>query len=356
MSVSEAASGGFEAKPPPLRGADYAELDFTTAAPGGVARRCLRLVLTCLLVHYLLWVFFVVFALVALVLLAGGSLQLATAAVALAALLYLPSYCDGSERRPGGRPWPQFRLMAAFRLVHEYARLRLVRTVKLPPGRPYVFGWHPHGILILSRLATYGGAWETLFPGVETRALGASAVFGWPGSREISLWLGAVDASPPVARSVLASGRSAIVYPGGSKEIFRTDMHSRETVLDLAARPGFVRLAMQFGAPLVPVVVYGERAAFSRLDPPGWLRDFCLRRCRLPVLCFCGRCCLLPHRGASLSVVVGAPLAVEHVPDIGKDDARVAATHQRYMAALRALWEAHKREHGYAAEDVLVIA
>ncbi len=38
----------------------------------------------------------------------------------------------------------------------------------------YIFGAYPHGILILSRAATYGGIWEKLFPGIDFRVLGAS--------------------------------------------------------------------------------------------------------------------------------------------------------------------------------------
>lgn len=329
----------------------HAELHFT--GDGTACRRAGALILTCLLVHYLLWAFFIAGFIVLAVLAAGGSWRAAGLALALALAAYLPSYCDGSSLRLG-RPWPAFRLMSGWRLIHEYANLRLVRTTELQPGRPYVFGWHPHGILILSRLATYGGAFEALFPGIETRALGATPVFLWPGSREISLWLGAVDASVSVAKRVLAANISAIVYPGGSKEIFRTDPYSRETVLDLRERTGFVRLAMQHGAPLVPVVVFGERAAYSRLETPAWLRDVCLRTLRVPVLIFFGRCCLLPHR-LRLGVVFGGPIEVEHVPGIAKDDARVVAAHALYMKRLRELWEAHKVNHGYGADEVLTI-
>ena len=274
--------------------------------------------------------------------------------------VYALSFLDGSSTRLG-RPWDAVRQWAGWRLGHEYVGLRVVRTARLDGagggagGDPqYVFGWHPHGILILSRMACYGGVFEALFPGIETRVLGATPIFFWPGSREVSLWLGAVDASMATAKRVLAAGLSVIVYPGGSKEIFKTDRRSSETVLELRERTGFVRLAMQHGAPLVPVVVFNERHAYERVDLPTWLRDLCLRTLRVPVLLFYGRFGLLPFR-LSLGVVFGAPMAVEHVPDIAKDDPRVAATHARYMDALRKLWEDEKAGFGYGAQDTLLI-
>ena len=74
--------------------------------------------------------------------------------------------------------------------------------------------YYPHGILILSRIAMYGGVWEKLFPGIETRVLGASPMFWVPGSREICLWMSAVDAAKKVAVKIIEKfGLHLMVYP-----------------------------------------------------------------------------------------------------------------------------------------------
>lgn len=39
--------------------------------------------------------------------------------------------------------------------------------MELDPSRQYILGWHPHGILLLSRFAIYGGLWAKLFPGIH---------------------------------------------------------------------------------------------------------------------------------------------------------------------------------------------
>ena len=182
---------------------------------------------------------------------------------------YTPSFIDGSEFRLG-RPWDALRTHPIWALSQAYFPARLVRTTPpIDPNKKYVFGWHPHGILILSRIHVYGGVWETLFPGVDIRVLGASPMFKLPGCREICLWMGAVDAGRRTAERVLKAGKSVVVYPGGSREIFDTDPNSSETRCHLTRRKGFVRLALKHGAELVPVFVFGEKTVLPQAERPG---------------------------------------------------------------------------------------
>jgi diacylglycerol O-acyltransferase 2, plant len=342
---------------PPSSSPGYLEL--TTPPAESTLRHVADVALTALFAHYLLWFPAAVAALwaaSAAVAAATGSARLGWAAFALPLLAYAPSYFDGSERTGHGRPWHALRLARFWRAGHRYVGLTMVRTSALDATKQYVFGWSPHGILILSRLGMYGGVFEALFPGVDVRCLGASPVFAWPGSREISLCLGAVDAGRATAQRVLSSGLSMIVYPGGSREIFETSEGSPDTVLELTHRRGFVHLAVKHGAALVPVVVFNERRAYTRIDPPGWLVRFCLRRLRLPLLLFYGRWgSLMPRAGVGLGIVFGAPIEVPHVPGADKGDAVVEAAAAAYHAALEALWEAHKARFGYSPHERLVI-
>lgn len=325
----------------------------------------LRELVTFVLIHYLLWfpalLLLIIAASVALYARYGLPASLCLPALLLAA--YLPSFLDGSQFTPAGRPWDAFRLHPMWSYCHDYAQLTVIRTVALPVPAAYVFGWHPHGILILSRLGVYGGLFERLFPGIHIRALGASPIFYYPGSREVSLALGAVDASRAVAHRVLKSGRSIVVYPGGSKEIFSAavDAAQRVTTMELLAVKGFVRLAVQHGAPLVPVVVFNERDAYTSVHIPQAVRAWCLKRARLPLLCFRGRgCSLMPRKGVKLGIVYGAPLPVPHLPNApdkhGVDaaaDAVVDEMHGKYVAALSALWKEHADRFGYGPEEPL---
>jgi diacylglycerol O-acyltransferase 2, plant len=208
----------------------------------------------------------------------------------------------------------------------------------------------------------YGGVFEALFPGIECRVLGASGVFKFPGSREFSLWLGAVDASPKIANEVMKAGYSCIVYPGGIKEQLgdpgKKGEKERTTTFELSDRKGFVRLAITHGTPLVPVCVFNERDAYHRVHFPAGLVRFVKRTFGLPLLWFYGRFgTLLPFPIQNgLGVVFGKPLEVPHLPAVTKEDPVVEEYHRKYIAEIQKLWHEHKGKFGYAEDEKLVIA
>ncbi len=73
---------------------------------------------------------------------------------------------------------------------------------------------------------------------------------------------GMVTATPANARAALRAGAAVLVYPGGDWEAHRPVWESHHT--DFHGRHGFVRLALETGAPIVPVVSIGgqETALF----------------------------------------------------------------------------------------------
>ena len=73
---------------------------------------------------------------------------------------------------------------------------------------------------------------------------------------------GTVTASPENARAALRAGAAVLVYPGGDWEAHRPVWQGHR--IDFHGRHGFIRLALESGAPLVPVVSIGgqETALF----------------------------------------------------------------------------------------------
>jgi 1-acyl-sn-glycerol-3-phosphate acyltransferase len=71
---------------------------------------------------------------------------------------------------------------------------------------------------------------------------------------------GAVLAHPRVARRVLEKDQALLVYPGGELEALRP--FSRRYEVDFAGRAGFVKLARQADACVVPIVTCGAHAPF----------------------------------------------------------------------------------------------
>jgi 1-acyl-sn-glycerol-3-phosphate acyltransferase len=95
---------------------------------------------------------------------------------------------------------------------------------------------------------------------------------------------GTIEASTDNARAALRAGAAMLVYPGGDWEAHRPVWQGHR--VDFHGRRGFVRLALDTGVPLVPVVAIGgqETALFlSRGEPV--VRALGLhRRFRLDVL------------------------------------------------------------------------
>src|SRR3954463_8784275 len=77
----------------------------------------------------------------------------------------------------------------------------------------------------------------------------------------ISRW-GTVAASHDNARAAFEKGAPMLVYPGGDYETFRPSWHSDQ--IEFGGRKGFIKLALERGVPIVPVVAIGgqETALF----------------------------------------------------------------------------------------------
>jgi 1-acyl-sn-glycerol-3-phosphate acyltransferase len=77
----------------------------------------------------------------------------------------------------------------------------------------------------------------------------------------ISRW-GTVAASHENARKAFEKGAPVLVYPGGDYETFRPTWHSDQ--IEFGGRKGFIKLALEQGVPIVPVVAIGgqETALF----------------------------------------------------------------------------------------------
>jgi 1-acyl-sn-glycerol-3-phosphate acyltransferase len=99
--------------------------------------------------------------------------------------------------------------------------------------------------------------------GVERRfyQLAHNLVLSMPGLGMLRRY-GTVAASPENAEKALSSGAALLVYPGGDYEVHRPIWERHK--VDFNRRKGFIRLALEQGVPLVPVVAVGgqETALF----------------------------------------------------------------------------------------------
>jgi 1-acyl-sn-glycerol-3-phosphate acyltransferase len=110
----------------------------------------------------------------------------------------------------------------------------------------------------------------TSYFGVERRfyQLAHNLVVQAPGASVLRKF-GTVAASHENAHKALATGAALLVYPGGDHEVFRPSWQRH--VVDFGGRKGFLRLALDEGVPIVPVVGIGGQETALFLSRGEWL-------------------------------------------------------------------------------------
>lgn len=272
------------------------------------------------------------------------------------ALLYL-AWALLLDRSPytGGRPVAWVRDNAWTDAIREYfpVQCHLEKGARFPPDRNYLFGCHPHGLIccgVFSNFAAESSAKRRMFPGLDFRVHTMEINFRIPIFRDLLLAQGHLDVS---RRSLLhqmsrvGGGNVSCIVPGGAEE----SLSCTEHILTLTKRKGFIKIAMETGASLVPVFTFGEVELFTPVVDPKMSRSFLYKIQKFlhigtPLVngrgVFNYRVGILPHR-VPLHTVVGKPIAMKKY---GTDytPADVEAVHAEYVAALRALYDAHKAE------------
>ena len=183
----------------------------------------------------------------------------------------------------------------------------------------------------------------------------ASVIFRFPVLRTIMGWLsgvaatykslkggltGAVFARPPV-------GHNLYMLPGGLAEIFSAKPGTDTAVWQ--PRRGLCRLALETGARMIPMYVFGGNDFFHQALTSDSTLARLSRAAGASVTFFWGQWFLpiplVPPHGCS--IVIGDPLPSRRAKGEKPTDAEIEELHKAYADELRATFEAHKAAAGY---------
>ncbi|CAK0784954.1 hypothetical protein CVIRNUC_008159 [Coccomyxa viridis] len=280
--------------------------------------------------------------------------------------IYYLSTVFGEPEHTGKREWPAFRDWFAHNLAPALdAWMGNVEVVyagqeKLDPSSKYVFGYAPHGLFPIGGpyLPLLPG-WKKLFPGITPVPLVASVLFFTPIIRDFVSWCGVRQVARRTFVRALNDRGSVILVPGGQAELIHTGrLRSRKEFVIYPKHQGFVRLAMQQNADLVPVLCLGELSALRNfVDLPG-MQAWTYKKLGFPVpYLVVGRWGMTPFPSkAPLRFIVGAPIAVPSNP-VGEQprEADVSAIHKQFYDALEALWHKHQPSYPDYSDVKLVM-
>jgi 1-acyl-sn-glycerol-3-phosphate acyltransferase len=144
-----------------------------------------------------------------------------------------------------------------------YFRGEVRNLGNIPEDEPVLLVGNHSGGNVIPDTFVFSLAFTTYF-GVERRfhQLAHSLAIAWPIAGDLLRMSGTIQASQRNAEQALKSGAPVLVYPGGDWETHRPSWESDK--IDFAGRKGFIRLALDAGVPIVPVVSIGgqETALF----------------------------------------------------------------------------------------------
>ncbi|XP_061485622.1 2-acylglycerol O-acyltransferase 2 [Rhineura floridana] len=264
---------------------------------------------------------------------------------------------DWETPNRGGRRVQCIRNCIVWRYMKDYFPITLVKTVELDPAKNYIFGFHPHGILVAGaflNFCTEATGFSKIFPGLTPYMMMLNVWFRVPFFRDYLMSGGLIPSDKETASYILrkpGGGNVLIIAVGGAQEAL--DARPGAFTLLLANRKGFVRLAIKNGTPLVPVFSFGENEVFDQVENPkgGWLRRMQDRLQKimgisLPLFhargIFQYSIGFIPYR-RPIYTVVGKPINVEK--NNNPSDEEVDTLHKKYVEELCKLFEEHKLKY-----------
>eukprot|EP01034_Spumella_vulgaris_P023508 gene23508-29728_t len=199
---------------------------------------------------------------------------------------------------------------------------------------PAIWSIEPHDVLPcgIFAMSDYLG----YFPGHSTMACLTGAIFKVPLMRHIFTWTRAASVDKKYMIRLLKEGISPIVCPGGALEVtFMTN--EPQCTMYIKKRLGLVKLAMQFGVPIIPTVTYHGNDAYNfYIFKNKTMQNLSRKFGFVPVIILgIFDIPFAQPKSMPLQVIVGLPIPVAKVEGKPTDE-----------QATRRLYEDHKAEFG----------
>ncbi|KAG9468709.1 hypothetical protein GDO78_022117 [Eleutherodactylus coqui] len=271
-------------------------------------------------------------------------------------------FIDWDTPSHGGRRSRWLQEGVVWRYLRDYFPIKLIKTTDLDPSKNYVFGFHPHGVLIaggFTNFCTEATGFSDLFPGITPYLLMLPLWFRAPFFRDYIMTGGLIPSNKESAAYVLSQkkgGTAVVIAVGGAAESL--DARPGACSLLLKNKKGFIKLAIEHGASLVPIFSFGENELYDQVEnPKGSLLRTVQEKLQklmgvaLPLFhargVFQYSFGLIPYR-RPINTIVGKPIPVVENPNPSVEE--VDRMHKLYMQKLSELFEEHKTLYNVPAD------
>ncbi|KAM3601058.1 uncharacterized protein V6R79_006758 [Siganus canaliculatus] len=278
----------------------------------------------------------------------------------LSALYWVWLVMDWRTPERGGRRTAFVRNWTVWKHFRDYFPVKLVKTAELSPKKNYVLGCHPHGIMsagAFSCFSTESCGFTDIFPGIRSTLAILAGLFRLPLFREYAMAAGLCPVSKASLSHLLSKngkGNAVVIIIGGAAESLASSP-GVNTVL-VKQRKGFVKVALEFGADLVPVFSFGEndifkQAIFTEGSVGRRFQDLFQKIIGFAPCFFFGKLFFLLPYNTPITTVVGSPIPVPKRATPTEEE--VDHYHKLYMAGLIKLFHEHKVRYGLPKDHKL---
>eukprot|EP00299_Pterocystis_sp_00344_P006111 c17884_g1_i1.p1 GENE.c17884_g1_i1~~c17884_g1_i1.p1 ORF type:complete len:321 (+),score=29.96 c17884_g1_i1:129-1091(+) len=204
-------------------------------------------------------------------------------------------------------------------------------------GRSYLIANFPHGVHNVGAMLHAGFLLRRL--NIDVRTAGANVLFRLPILRHLIAWTGVVPVSRGRLLRTLQQPTATFVTPGGIAEMFLGSDQCEH--IKLKTRKGFIKLALQAGADIVPTFYLGNSKLFVRVVSSDSFLANLSRKVRASLIPFYGRWMLpIPFRHRVV-VLQGNPIRCEKaIPNPTPE--QIDQVHTQFTEALVGLYYRHR--------------
>ncbi|KAI8466329.1 MAG: diacylglycerol acyltransferase-domain-containing protein [Monoraphidium minutum] len=250
--------------------------------------------------------------------------------------------------------WPRVLGSYMFLTWRRYFKFSFVFDESLNAYKDYVTAQFPHGAFPMGSLLS-GTFMATEYPEYNCYALAANNSFLVPVWRHVHTWLGTMAATERNFRRLLALGTRGVtigVMVGGIAEMYL--LHPEYEQIKLLDRKGFVRIAVEHGAELLPCYMFGVSQMMS-FGPP-WLMNVG-RRLRMSIGVMYGQLGTPVPRRVPMRMAIGMPISVG--PAMPRSDPRfeehVERMHAAVVEGVRAVYYRHRGAYGWGNRPLVIV-
>jgi len=239
-------------------------------------------------------------------------------------ILLVVSIFFPQERAKHGSMAKKWQAKAACCLMRYFSyRIVLFENAAFDAITPSILSTSPHGVFPMGSVLTY---WALEGLGhVKITPTAASSLLRSPLVRHWALNVGTIPANYDRLIYELKTGHNIAIVLGGIAEIFEFD----HPVAIISERTGFVRLAIESKARLIPSYIFGDRNLLACVKDPYGFLQWLSRKIRFPCTFFWGRHGLPIPRRRAITAVIGNPIDTSNL----LEEDRGEATEQQSVTA-----------------------